>query len=293
MLQDSATMVRVRPAGPGDVEAIREVSLAAGHGRVDSGADPSYVRLLGETGSVVVAEAGGVVVGWGAVHHGRLGTLLSDLFVLAHRHGEGIGKALLEALWPPAGEPAGEHTPEQSTGRYTFSSQHPYALPLYLRSGLVATWPLLYLQGRAPADRADGLSTRAVEASEAADAEAGLLERRGLGGRTRHEEYEYWTEQEGSAALLVLGEDGLVAAGAVRRGQLVHLVCGDEERAAAATTAAVQMAGGDEVELCVPAPHPAVGALLSAGFRLTTYDIAAATPGTDLPATWVYAPGLS
>lgn len=67
--------------------------------------------------------------------------MLTDLFVDPVRHGTGIGRALLAALWPAE---------DREPARFTFASHDPRAMPLYVRAGLIPYWPLLYLQARRP-----------------------------------------------------------------------------------------------------------------------------------------------
>ena len=55
-----------------------------------------------------------------------VGVLLTDLFVDPAWQGTGIGRRILAGLWPDVAAP----------GRFTFSSQHAHALPLYVRLGL-------------------------------------------------------------------------------------------------------------------------------------------------------------
>jgi GNAT superfamily N-acetyltransferase len=114
----------VRVAGAADIVAIQLVSHAAGQSGAGSGEDAEYVRLLLETATVRVAadESDGIVSGWGAVRSGPLGSLLTDLFVHPSEQGLGIGGHLLRTLWPDRDAP----------GRFTFSSQHANALPVYL-----------------------------------------------------------------------------------------------------------------------------------------------------------------
>lgn len=132
--------ISTRPAVPADAEALDRITLASEeHGDdvtvITPGVHVPYLRYLIGRGRVVVAEADGVPVGFGAsVRTGR-STHLADLFVLPGWQSHGIGRRLLE-------EVMGDDQP-----RTTFGSGDPRALPLYLRAGMQAYWPNLYLSG--------------------------------------------------------------------------------------------------------------------------------------------------
>jgi GNAT superfamily N-acetyltransferase len=288
----------IREARPADLAGIARVSLAAGSTGSESGGDPDYVRLLLAAGTVRVAVDSlsmGSVLGWAATRCTPLGSLLSDLFVDPAQHGRGHGAELLRSVWPDPDAP----------GRLTFSSQHASALPLYARAGLRARWPLLYLTGSRGRVPGSGRQTHLVAPAVAAAADADLA------GGDRAADYDHWT-QTGGAALLVRDGRRVVAAGAVRDGQLVHLTLaavrfwrpvihrqdrppkaapGDTE-ADEALRAALAAAPGEQVSVCLPGPHPSVTTLLRAGFRVRDYDVAMATPELTLPTTWAYSPGL-
>lgn len=254
------------------MDAIREVSKAAGQHGSGTGADPSYVRLLIDHGTVLVAEQRGAgVVGWGATSRNPLGELLTDLFVHPARHGRGIGAAVLSELWPD---------PHHGR-RFTFSSQHTNALPLYARAGLLPSWPLLYLTGAAGRLPETGLEVDLVDAATAALADAELV------GGDRRTDYDFWTKD--AAAVIVRSGAQLVAAGALSAGELLHLTSAAED----SVVAALRAASTDSVSLCIPGRHPVVAMLLRSGFRISEYDIAMSTADLELPPTWVYSPGLA
>jgi GNAT superfamily N-acetyltransferase len=250
----------VRPAQPRDVAAIQLVSAGAGQPAVDSGADANYVEFVMRTGTAAVAVGrDGRVVGWGAVRRHVLGSMLSDLFVSPDHQGSGIGRALLAELWPP----------DRPGAKFTFSSRHPSAVPVYARAGLHPVWPLLYLTGPRP-QRAP-LSAELVAAAEAADAEARLS------GAHRGADYAFWGRTPDSAGVVVFDGNRLAVTGAVRAGALLHLCCPAPPDAEPALHAALAAAGAPSVTLQLPGPHPAVPGLLNSGFRITDYDIAMCT----------------
>lgn len=59
------------------------------------------------------------------------------------------------------------------------------------------------------------------------------------------------------------------------------------------TGAAIAVADGDRLGVCLPGPHPALAVLLRARFLVSDQDTAMCTPDLRLPATWAYAPGLA
>src|SRR5438128_6392411 len=125
----------IRPGEEDDLPGIAAVALACDQPLTESGADPAYVRHLLAYGEVAVAiDEHGEAIGFGATR--RVGTVsvLTDLFVSPGQQGAGVGHALLSRLWS-----------DEPQARITFSSQHPSALPLYTRFGLIPLWPLLYL----------------------------------------------------------------------------------------------------------------------------------------------------
>lgn len=269
----------IRAASPSDSSAVADVALAAGQPTEESGADVRYFDLLLRTGTVLLAEAQAGVVGWGATRISRGASMLTDLFVHPAHHGEGIGTRLLDALWPSG---AGS-----DRGRFTFSSLHPHALPLYVRAGLVPAWPLLYLVGAS-----SGAPRNTVTVDVVAQEKAAALEERlgGRGGSGDVELYRYWAEKPTAAAVALSDGGHVVASGAIRRGEVVHLSCAEGADVVRIIAAAVFVAG-PEVRLCVPGPHPALRALLGWGFRVEEMDIAMSM-GRPLSTRDIYSPGL-
>ena len=227
-------------------------------------------------GRVVVAEQAGSVVGFGAVEQIGTGpgavTMLCDLFVDPAAHGRGLGRAMLADLWAGAGR------------RMTFSSLHAHAVPLYTSFGLDAWWPLLYLHG--PTDRLPviaGLRRSGITPGVAAGHEARWT------GTDRHADLQEWAAMPGGEAVAVSRDDEVLAAGVVvRRGAargIVHLAispAADDSSAAAVVllTLAELDTDGSTASVCLPAPHPAVRALLAAGWRSDEFDLFMATEPT-------------
>ncbi len=267
----------VRDAAEGDLAGIAAVAIAAGQDEEWSGSDPAYVRYLMAAGRVVVAVRDGRVTGFGATRQTGSGraaaVMLCDLFVDPRAHGGGTGRAILTALFAGAGP------------RMTFSSLHSMALPLYTSFGLDAWWPLLYLSGDArelamPA----GWSAEAATAAQVSDQE------RDWAGDGRAADYAAWAGRPGAQALIAR-RDGRVRAAGIAAGDagtfgLTHLALAPDEEAAApqdardAVLAALAWLGRGGATLArawLPGPHPAVRALLAAGWRTGDFDLFMAT----------------
>jgi GNAT superfamily N-acetyltransferase len=284
------TSVRVRAATDTDVPAIARVAEVTGQVDEWSGADPAYVRHLLAHGRVAVAEQGGMVTGFGASRRIGAGpgavTMLCDLFVDPRFHGQGTGQALLAVLW------------EAGTPRMTFSSLHAHALPLYTRAGLDAWWPLLYLGGDVRAlPIPDGWSVAVAAPAEVAALEAEWT------GTDRAADHVAWAARPGGRPVVARRGNGALAAGTVAGEAaeygIVHLALapavddGDAAGAVLATLASLDPADGP-ARVCLPAPHPATRALLTAGWHVDFVDVYMSTgPALLDPRRAVPSPGLA
>jgi hypothetical protein len=170
----------------------------------------------------------------------------------------------------------------------TFSSLHANAVPLYTSFGVDAWWPLLYLRG--PVATLPITSEWAVESvppTTAARYEAGWT------GADRQADLEFWAARPGGEAVLVRRDDEVIAAGAViNTGQgrgIAHLAistAADDGSAAGIVLQTLARLAGQEpsARVCLPAPHPAVRALLAAGWRFDEFDLfMASEPGLRDP----------
>lgn len=106
----SGTVVAIRPARAGDAGAIASI-LAAGTltPRAERPESPhlyeeAITRIQESGGEVLVAEAGGAVVGvcqvsllWHIQHAGGAAAEIESMHVAEERRGEGIGAALVDA----------------------------------------------------------------------------------------------------------------------------------------------------------------------------------------------------
>jgi GNAT superfamily N-acetyltransferase len=282
--------MHIRRADVSDIDAIARVAIAAEQVEEWSGADPAYTTHLLAHGHVVVAEFGGAVAGFGATR--RIGsgppavTMLCDLFVDPRAHGHGLGRAMLTVLWAD-GSP-----------RMTFSSLHAYALPLYTRSGLDAWWPLLYLSGKVAALPQPG----GWDLAPAAPAAVAAMEEEWT-GIDRAADHQAWAARPAGQSLVARRGGTALAAGTVGGDGdeygIVHLAlspaAGDgEARDAVLAVLAGLDAPGGRARVCLPAPHPAVRALLAAGWRNDFIDLYMATdPALLNPRRAVPSPALA
>ena len=277
----------MREAVQADLPRIAAVARAAGQDEEWGGAGTAYVTHLLAHGRVVVGISGGSVVGFGATRAigsgPRAVSMLSDLFVDPRLHGSGCGRAMLAELWPGRGR------------RMTFSSLHGHALPLYTSFGLDAWWPLLYLRGRVDAVPApDGW-----QAEPATPAEAAALELAWT-GLDRSDDHLAWSRRPGGAGLLARRGGQVMASGTAGGADgeygATHLALAPSAEpadAVLALLAELQPEDG-QAAVCLPGPHPAVRALLAAGWRVAEFDLyMASEPGLLDPIRAVPSPALA
>ena len=283
------TTVRMPPraATVADIPAIARVAAASDEPIESPGIPGSpYAEHLLQRGTVVVAETDdGVVVGYASAVTIAAWRHVTDLFVHPGSRDHGIGTALLAAALDGA---------DAATA---FSSEDPRALPLYLRAGLGALWPNLYLEGRPGRLPDPELEVRVVTADEAAAAELDVS------GHDRSRDHEYWGSRRGATPFVVVDGSSILGAGVAvhRRGRpgrwLPHLVIAPAADAAAVALAALHSTapGGaigptpeagrsapadtahPPTSVCVPGPHPVLPVLLRFGLRIVDRDLFAAT----------------
>jgi predicted N-acetyltransferase YhbS len=281
------SQVSVRAATEGDLDAIAAITRATGQHEDWAGSNPAYVTHLMRRGRVLVASRGAGVIGFGAVQQIGTGSagisMLCDLFVDPAVHGGGAGRAMLAELWRAAPR------------RMTFSSQHSHAIPLYTSFGLDAWWPLLYLHGDVAAlAMPGGWSVQPVTADQAGQLELSWT------GIDRTEDHRAWAGRPNGAALTASRDGRVLAAGTVGgpAGEfgVTHLALSPAAADSAAAAVLAVLAGlpapGPAARVCLPGPHPAVRALLAAGWRIDDIDQFMATePGLLDPRRAVPSPG--
>jgi GNAT superfamily N-acetyltransferase len=283
--------VRVRPATEADFPAIAAVTIATDQHGEWAGTNPAYLSHMLEHGQVVVAELAGKVAAFGAARQIGAGdaavSMLCDLFVDPATQGGGCGRAMLTELWAHAGR------------RMTFSSLHANAVPLYASFGLDVWWPLLYLHGETAA--LPVISEWAVEPATAGRVASYELS---WTGADRIADHAAWSGRPGGECVLISRDSEVLAAGTVinsgaDRG-IVHLAtspAADAGTAAAVvllTLAQLEGPAHEVTHVCLPAPHPAVRALLAAGWRFDEFDLfMASEPGLLDPRCAVPSPELA
>ena len=144
--------MELRPTTDGDVPALHAVFVAAlgelfGRRGFDAPSPPleswsNQQRHLISTGTSVVADDGGVVVGFGASFTRGDDWFLASLFVAPDVQARGLGSALLDAVWCDA-----------RRRRTCTDAIQPISNALYARRGLVPATPLLTLSGSPALDR--------------------------------------------------------------------------------------------------------------------------------------------
>jgi GNAT superfamily N-acetyltransferase len=250
--------LQVVEAADADVAGIEAVAALLDELEGGCG-DPRYLAHLRRHGRVVVARRADVVVGYAASHRVGDVEMVTDLFVHPEHHGSGVGAQLLGAVWTRSDGP-----------RMTFSSQHPHALPLYVRAGMTPRWPLLWLHGDPTA-----LPEVALQV-DASDVEEVVTVERQWVGVDRADDYRYWVHDTSGRAVVVRNSRGdVVGVGALGGGREHHGVCHftarDDDVAAATLLAALATVAG-RAFVALPGPHPAVPVLLAAGWQVSAAD---------------------
>ncbi len=143
--------MELRPTTDGDLPALHAIFLdAIGSVFLPHGFEPpapsleTFSNLQGHilrTGTSVVAETDGRVLGYGSSWARGEDWFLASLFVDPAAHGRGLGSALLDAVWTPA-----------SRRRTMTDAIQPISNALYGGRGLVPATPLLTFQGRPQID---------------------------------------------------------------------------------------------------------------------------------------------
>jgi GNAT superfamily N-acetyltransferase len=249
---------RVRRARQGDIPGIIAV-LAANDESVTEPDRPGsrYLEHVLRHGLAVVADRGGDVVGFAATVETPAGAFLTDLYVAPGEQGRGAGGALLDRVWPAAGP------------RMTFSSDDPRALPLYVRSGMSAWWPLLYLVRTDVGSTGDagGWTVEPVDGAEAARFEHELA------GSDRSRDWALWGSRPGSTAFAVRRRRRLGGVGYADGSDLGRLVLARDADPVETVLATVALAPRGPLKgLAIPGPHPALRHLLERGWRIDARD---------------------
>jgi GNAT superfamily N-acetyltransferase len=284
-------LATIRAAREDDLEAIDTVLLAHDEPTegppLRSGAYRGYLRHLLARGTIVVAESGDGIVGFGSsVDTGRA-IHLSDLFVIPGLLGRGVGRRLLEPLFPG------------STPRTTFASDDPRAMHLYVGLGMTPLWTNFYVTGTCERHEPPG----DIAAADASADEVAVLEREWT-GVDRSADYALWAARPGHRPFVIRAGGRPIAAGHSRprmRGTgrwLDRLIpaagAGDEDLTAAILAALAHAASDDgEVGTCVMGTNPAFRTLLvDHRFRILDRDTFMATDPSLLDPRGLYDTGI-
>lgn len=264
-----------RPAERTDVPAIARI-LAANHEPMDWPDMPDlgtpYLEHLVDRARVHVAEddAGTLIAFGGSIPVGRDDIrFLTDLFVHPDWQGKGAGGRLLRALL------------EGTTERMTVASGDHRALGLYLRAGMRAWWPLLYLQmpaGRLPVPD-PAYTVHPADVEETVHVSARWT------GVDRTIDFEHYASLPEARGFSIRRGADVVAVGWARRERkrndgrwLDHASLGptaDPVGVGIAVLTAAAEEGG--LTAPIPGPHPALPELLRAGARIAGRDMFCAT----------------
>jgi GNAT superfamily N-acetyltransferase len=243
--------VELRPTTVADLPALHELFVAAIDGVFEPhGFEPpgpplevfaNQQRHVLETGTSVVAEDDGRLLGFGASWQRDEHWFLASLFVDGAAQGRGVGPALLAAVWGAA-----------ARRRTITDAIQPVSNALYARHGLIPATPVLTFTGR---PHSDGRELRPEGADLAAIDVAAY-------GFDRAVDHAYW-EQHARRTTWPDAYTYVFPGGAI--GPVAGL-----NAAAAARALAAELARADgEVRLRIPGSSRAlVEVALAAGLRL-------------------------
>jgi GNAT superfamily N-acetyltransferase len=257
----------IRPATLEDAPVMRAVLFATVPDD-DPPAAPepldAYFRHLVARGVVAVAEDGGSPVGFAAAVDTGRSRHLADLFVLPDRQSHGIGRRLLDAVY------------EDAWPRTTFGSADPRAVPLYIRAGMGAYWPNLYLSGDPAAlpPIADDLAVEDASGADVAALEVDWI------GADRSPDLAYWASLPGIRIVVIRRGARVVGTALARErfngvGRWMHHAVAAPDVDGLPILLAAMRACLEGTEIgggCIPGPAPLVRELLQVGFRIVDRD---------------------
>lgn len=262
----------IRPATDDDLPRLWEIRAATE--AVDplnpppAGAPSAVLGHLVRTATLLLAERDGQVVGFGGRADRSGVAFLTDLFVDPVLQSSAVGKSLLRELFAGAG-----------ARRFTLASTDPRAVALYTRFGMTPRWPNFDLVADSARLQLPGVQNVTLRLADPLDP-AFLDWDFDVGKRRRPQDLAFFRDVQDASCFWVDAGAEPTGYAVVRRDSvsgvrddtlMVGPVGGRSAAAArAATLAAVAWAQerAPRLEITVPGPHPALRALLEAGFRI-------------------------
>jgi ribosomal protein S18 acetylase RimI-like enzyme len=262
----------IRPATAGDLPRLWEIRAASDApdptNAPPAGPAPAILGHLLRTGTLLLAERGGHIVGFGGrADRGGI-AFLTDLFVDPALQSAAVGKTLLQDLFQGVG-----------ARRCTLASSDARAVALYTRAGMAPRWPNLDLfadSARLRLTHARNVSLRPADPLDPTFLDWDSV----LGGRRRPQDFAFFRDEQDASFFWIDSATGPVGYAVVRRDSVsgvrddtltIGPVGGRTVAAArAGTLAAVAWAQvrAPRLEITVPGPHSALRELLEAGFLI-------------------------
>jgi len=246
------------------------------------GAIPSLFQHELETGEMYVVERGNLIIAFASLITRGSIAYLSQLFVRKDYRCAKTGQTLLQHILPRDGRTC-----------CTLSSRDPRALALYVRVGMRPQWPNFLLRVNS-ADLGD-LPSNHVEIIEGQRGDPAFVRWDAeISGRSRPLDHAYWMretkgvplwfEQEGRIVgygyIQMRSDDSLWHPDAITLGP-IGARAADHALACVCAAARWAQPRAAVLRIAVPGPHPSLGPLLDAHFRITyveTFMLSAAEP---------------
>lgn len=285
-------MVTIRPAQVADIAGVHDCWLLTDYpdetertAMAALGMAPWFPHLL-HTGTLLVAEADGTIVGFaGTQIRGRV-CYLADCFVRPDWQSRGVARALVQQLHADA-----------TLIHCTLASSDPRAASLYVRAGMTPRFPMFMLESTPRTQHLSPLVTTRV----CTDVAEWLAYDQRLIGHDRRVDIAHLCEQP-TAVLLQMWDGARLLGQALahpRRydraphgkyniGPVAAFQRADAAAVAQSAVAWTLRHGATWVNLRIPGPHPALPLLLAAGMQTQFVELFCASQEWFDPAC--YAP---
>lgn len=251
-------MVNLRLATEVDLPAIHRVWWATelpANPSEEVKNNPWFGHVI-RTGTMLVAELDGHLVGFAGCR--RLGdtSVISDFFVDPAHQGRGVGTRLLESLLPP-GRPV-----------MTLASDDPKALSVYTRFGMTPRWKCHYVTGKPTGFAHGSPEIGVVDSYPVPPTDLPHL------------------QIDLGCTFLEIGDRGLGGKAAVAEGSVESswvAAKGDPIEVLTSTLAWMAARGTPKVEIQIGEGHAGFPVLVNAGFTVKFSDTFMASPGAEAP----------